>query len=156
MKLLKIVNEIGGIYSPEELESKNITYKIVEQNFKRFVVHLTYTNKKNEKYYYKLLIIKITNNDRHIVAFGSTNENFYDSNMDDLVNLSHSPRILAAIFGLIKYYVNKFNIEELEYTAEGDVRNKLYDLYLKNFSDMGFKHYIQDDHGIEVNIWKKD
>ena len=156
MKLLKIVNEIGGIYSPEELESKNITYKIVEQNFKRFVVHLTYTNKKNEKYYYKLLIIKITNNDRHIVAFGSTNENFYDSNMDDLVNLSHSPRILAAIFGLIKYYVNKFNIEELEYTAEGDVRNKLYDLYLKNFSDMGFRHYIQDDHGIEVNIWKKD
>jgi hypothetical protein len=156
MKLLKIVNEIGGIYSPEELESKNITYKIVEQNFKRFVVHLTYTNKKNEKYYYKLLIIKITNNDRHIVAFGSTNENFYDSNMDDLVNLSHSPRILAAIFGLIKYYVNKFNIEELEYTAEGDVRNKLYDLYLKNFSDMGFKHYIQDDHGIEVIIWKKD
>jgi hypothetical protein len=76
--------------------------------------------------------------------------------MDDLVNLSHSPRILAAIFGLIKYYVNKFNIEELEYTAEGDVRNKLYDLYIKNFSDMGFKHYIQDDHGIEVNIWKKD
>jgi hypothetical protein len=49
MKLIKIINEIGGIYSPEELESKNIIYKIVEQTFKRFVVHLTYTNKKNEK-----------------------------------------------------------------------------------------------------------
>lgn len=159
MKLLKILNEIGGIYSPEELESKNITYKIIDQTFKRFVVYLTYTNKKNEKYYYKLLIMKMTNTDRHHVIFTSTNKDFSDifknSNIDDLVNLPHSPRILAAIFGLIKDYVDKFNIDEIEYTAEGRVRNKLYDLYLKNFSNMGFKHYVQDDRGSELNIWKK-
>ena len=160
MKLLKILNEIGGIYSPEELESKNITYKIIDQTFKRFVVYLTYTNKTNEKYYYKLLIMKMTNTDRHHVIFTSTNKDFSDvfknSNIDDLVNLPHSPRILAAIFGLIKDYVDKFNIDEIEYTAEGRVRNKLYDLYLKNFSNMGFKHYVQDDRGSELNIWKKD
>lgn len=165
MKLLKILNEIGGIYSPEELESKNITYKIIRENFIEFVVYLTYTNKENEKYYYKLLIMKMTNRhhvitDRHHVIFTSTNKDFSDvfknSNIDDLVNLPHSPRILAAIFGLIKYYVDKFNIDEIEYTAEGRVRNKLYDLYLKNFSNMGFKHYVQYDRGSELNIWKKD
>lgn len=74
--------------------------------------------------------------------------------MDKLINASHTPRILATIFGFLRYWVDKYNIQEFEYAAQGEVRNKLYEYYLKkHFSD--FKQ-TQETFGNEtIQVWKK-
>ena len=44
MKLLEILKEIIDIYSPEELNSKEIEYNIEQESSKRFTVNLKYKN----------------------------------------------------------------------------------------------------------------
>ena len=71
-----------------------------------------------------------------------------------MINSPYSSRILAAIFGLIRYWVDRNNVEEFEYTAEGNVRNKLYKYYLgKHFPD--FENYQEKLGETTFEIWKK-
>jgi len=61
---------------------------------------------------------------------------------------------LAAIFGLIRYWVDKYNIQQFEYGAEGEVRNKLYNYYLtKHFPD--FKNTQEKIGDTTLQVWTK-
>jgi hypothetical protein len=83
-----------------------------------------------------LAILSLLNPKTPSVNFGNTDKEGNGLNLQKLLNVSHSPRILAAIFGLIRYWVDKHNIQEFEYAAEGNIRNKIYDYYLtKHFPD---------------------
>lgn len=149
IKLLNILKEIIDIYSPEELNSKEIKYDIVEDNKRRFIVNLTYKDQ-----YYSLRILPIFNPKRSSINFGNTDEKYENLNLNQLLNSPYSSRILASIFGLIRYWIDKHNIQEFEYGAEGETRNKLYNYYLnKHFPDF---ENVQENFGNEIiQVWKK-
>lgn len=149
IKLLPILKEIIDIYSPEELNSKDIEYKIDRDSSNRFRVDLKYKDQ-----YYTLTILPIFNPKRPSINFGSTDSNYKNLNLNQLLNSPYSSRILAAIFGLIRYWVDKHNIQQFEYGAEGDVRSKLYNYYLtKHFSD--FQHFEEKYGNVILHVWKK-
>ena len=147
--LIKILFEIIDLYKPEELNSKDIEYDIEIETPTRFKVNLKYKDQ-----YYILTILPLFNPKRSSINFGNTDENYKNLNLNQLLNSLYSSRILAAIFGLIRYWVDKYNIEEFEYGVDGDTRTKLYNYYLnKYFPD--FKN-SQENFGDEIiQIWKK-
>ena len=149
MKLLEILKEIINIYSPEELNSKDIEYKIDRESSTRFRVELKYKDQ-----YYVLTILPLFNPKRPSINFGSTDEKYENLNLNQLLNSPYSSRILASVFGLIKYWVDKYDVKEFEYGAEGDVRNKLYKYYLeKHFPD--FKNTQEKIGNETLQVWKK-
>jgi hypothetical protein len=149
IRLENLLKEIIDIYSPEELNSKNIEYTIDREALTRFRVNLKYKDQ-----YYTLTILPLFNPKRPSISFGSTDENYENLNLNQLLNSPYSSRILAAIFGLIRYWVDKYNIQQFEYGAEGKVRNKLYNYYLtKHFSDFENTHEKMGDAVLQV--WKK-
>jgi len=149
IKLIKILKEIIDIYSPEELNSKDIEYIIEREAPTRFRVNLKYRDQ-----YYTLTILPLFNPKRPSVNFGSTDENYENLNLNQLLNSPYSSRILAAIFGLIKYWVDKYNIQQFEYGAEGEVRNKLYNYYLtKHFPD--FENTQEKVGDTTLQVWTK-
>jgi len=149
IKLANLLKEIIDIYSPEELNSKNIEYIIEMETPTRFRVNLKYKDQ-----YYILTILPIFNPKRPSINFGNTDENYENLNLNQLLNSPYSSRILAAIFGLIRYWVDKYNIKQFEYGAEGEVRNKLYNYYLtKHFFD--FKNTQEKIGDITLQVWTK-
>lgn len=149
MKLLDILTEMIDVYSPEELDSKDIEYNIERESSNRFRVNLKYKDQ-----YYTLTILPLFNPKRPSINFGSTDENYENLNLNQLLNSQYSSRILAAIFGLIRYWVDKYNIQQFEYGAEGEVRNKLYNYYLtKHFSD--FENTQEKVGDAILQVWKK-
>jgi hypothetical protein len=149
IKLKDLLREIIDIYSPEELNSKDIEYIIDREAPTRFRVNLKYKDQ-----YYTLTILPIFNLKRPSVNFGSTDENYESLNLNQLLNSPYSSRILAAIFGLIRYWVDKYDIQQFEYGAEGEIRNKLYNYYLtKHFPD--FKNTQEKIGDTTLQIWTK-
>jgi hypothetical protein len=149
IKLKDLLREIIDIYSPEELNSKDIEYIIDREAPTRFRVNLKYKDQ-----YYTLTILPIFNLKRPSVNFGSTDENYESLNLNQLLNSPYSSRILAAIFGLIRYWVDKYDIQQFEYGAEGEIRNKLYNYYLtKHFPD--FKNTQEKIGDTTLQIWMK-
>jgi hypothetical protein len=149
MKLLDILTEMIDVYSPEELDSKDIEYNIERESSNRFRVNLKYKDQ-----YYTLTILPLFNPKRPSINFGSTDENYENLNLNQLLNSQYSSRILAAIFGLIRHWVDKYNIQQFEYGAEGEVRNKLYNYYLtKHFSD--FENIQEKVGDVILQVWKK-
>lgn len=147
--LINILQEIIDIYSPDELSSKDIKYEIKQESPKRFNVNLQYKDQ-----YYSLIILPTFNPKRPSINFGNTDQNYNDINLNSLINSLYSSRILASIFGLIRYWVDKYNIQEFEYGAEGNIRNQLYNYYLtRHFSD--FKNYQETIGNKVLQVWKK-
>jgi hypothetical protein len=149
MKLLNILKEIIDIYSPEELNSKGIEYNIERESSTRFRVTLKYKDQ-----YYILTILPLFNPKRPSINFGSSDEKYENLNLSQLLNSPSSSRILAAIFGLIRYWVDKYNIQQFEYGADGSTRVKLYDYYLtKHFPD--FENTQEKIGDITLQVWTK-
>ena len=116
-----------------------------------------YSFKVNLKYkdqYYTLTILPLFNPKRSNINFGSTDNNYENLNLNQLLNSPYSSRILAAIFGLVRYWIDKYNIQEFEYGAEGKTRNQLYNYYLiKHFSD--FKNTQEKIGDVTLQVWKR-
>lgn len=149
MKLVNILKEIIDIYSPEELNSKGIEYNIERESSTRFRVTLKYKDQ-----YYILTILPLFNPKRPSISFGSSDEKYENLNLSQLLNSPYSSRILAAIFGLIRYWVDKYNIQQFEYGADGSTRIKLYDYYLtKHFPD--FENTQEKIGDITLQVWTK-
>lgn len=149
MKLLNILKEIIDIYSPEELNSKGIEYNIERESSTRFRVTLKYKDQ-----YYILTILPLFNPKRPSINFGSSDEKYENLNLSQLLNSPSSSRILAAIFGLIRYWVDKYNIQQFEYGADGSTRVKLYDYYLtKHFPD--FENTQEKIGDGTLQVWTK-
>jgi hypothetical protein len=150
IKLTELLKEVIDIYSPEELNSKGIEYNIIQDTPRRFKVLLTYKN-----HNYLLAILSLLNPKTPSINFGDTDKEGNGLNLQKLLNVPHSPRILASIFGLIRYWIDKHNIQEFEYAVEGNVREKIYDYYLiKHFSDFE-KIEGTDIENHKVVIWRK-
>ena len=150
MKLLNILKEIIDIYSPDELSSKDIEYKIDRDSPTRFRVELKYKDQ-----YYILTILPLFNPKRPSINFGSSDEKYENLNLNQLLNSPYSSRILAAIFGLIRYWVDKHNIQQFEYGAEGNTRIKLYNYYLtKHFPDFENTNKVELTDS-DIFIWEK-
>ena len=149
IKLTNLLKEIIDIYSPGELNSKGIEYRIDRDSSTRFRVELNYKDQ-----YYILTILPLFNPKRPSINFGSTDENYENLNLNQLLNSPYSSRILAAIFGLIRYWVDKHNIQQFEYGAEGKTRNQLYNYYLtKHFPD--FQNTQEKIGDATLQVWKK-
>jgi hypothetical protein len=149
IRLISLLKEIIDIYSSDELNSKGIEYDIEQESPKRFIVNLKYKDQ-----YYSLRILPVFNPKRSSINFGNTDNKFENLNLNTLLNSPYSSRILATVFGLIRYWIDKYNIQEFEYAAEGNIRNQIYNYYLKkHFPD--FKNF-QENFGDEtIQIWKK-
>lgn len=145
IKLLELID----LYSPNELNSKGIDYNIIRESSIQFRVELKYKD-----HYYVLRILPLFNPKRPSVNLGSTDKNYENLNLNILLNRPESKKILPAVFGLIKYWIDKFNIKEFEYGAEGEVRNKIYDYYInKHFPE--FEKNEEDFGEHKIYIWKK-
>lgn len=150
IKLTELLNEIVDIYSPDELNSKGIYYNIDRETNNRFRVEFNYNDQ-----FYVLTCLRILHPTRVSVNFGTTNESFKQLDMNNLINSKYSSRILAAIFGLLRYWLDKYNIQEFEYTADGQTRNKLYQYYLnKHFTD--YTHSEENIEGDTVHVMTKN
>ena len=150
MKLLEILKEIIDIYSPDELNSKDIEYRIDKDSPTRFRVELKYKDQ-----YYILTILPLFNPKRPSINFGSSDEKYENLNLNQLLNSPYSSRILAAVFGLIRYWVDKHNIQQFEYGAEGNTRIKLYNYYLtKHFPDFENTNKVELINS-DIFIWEK-
>ena len=149
IKLSNLLQEIIDIYKPEELKDKGIEYSIEQETPIKFIVNLKYKDQN-----YSLYIRPVFNPKRPSINFGITDKNYKNLNLSQLLNSPYSSRILASVFGLIRYWIDKYNIQEFEYSAEGNIRNKLYNYYLtKHFLD--FKN-SQEEYGNSIlQIWKR-
>ncbi len=149
IKIKDLLKEVIDIYSPGELNSKGIDYDIETESAKRFEAKLKYKDA-----YYRLQITPLFTS-TPVVSFGNTDENYDNANFGgELINSPYSSRILAAIFGLIRYWVDKYNIQQFEYGVEGKVRTTLYDYYFtKHFPD--FESTQEMDGSLLVYTWKK-
>jgi hypothetical protein len=149
IKIKDLLKEAIDIYSPGELNSKGIDYDIETESAKRFEVKLKYKDA-----YYRLQITPLFT-PIPVVSFGNTDENYDNPNFGgELINSPYSSRILAAIFGLIRYWIDKYNIQQFEYGVEGKVRTTLYDYYFtKHFPD--FESTQEMDGSLLVYTWKK-
>jgi hypothetical protein len=149
IKIKDLIKEVIDIYSPEELNSKGIEYRIDRDSPTRFRVELKYKDQ-----HYLLTILPLFT-PIPVVSFGNTDENYDNANFGgELINSPYSSRILAAIFGLIRYWVDKHNIQQFEYGVEGKVRTTLYDYYFtKHFPD--FESTQEMDGSLMVYTWKK-
>ena len=149
IKLTNLLKEIIDIYSPEELKSKGIEYNITTESAKRFEVNLRYKDA-----YYQLQILPLFT-PIPVISFGNTDENYDNPNFgSELINSPYSSRILAAIFGLIRYWVDKHNIQQFEYGVEGKTRINLYNYYFeKHFPD--FESTQKMDGSLLVQTWKR-
>lgn len=150
IKLVELLTELIDIYSPDELLSKNIEYNVEREAATRFRVTLKYKDQ-----YYVLSILPLLNPKRPSINFGSTNKNYENLNLSQLLNSPYSSRILAAVFGLIRYWIDKYNIQEFEYGADGNVRVKIYNYYLtKHFPDFKNTNTVEPPYS-DIFIWKK-
>jgi hypothetical protein len=149
IKIKDLLKEVIDIYSPEELEAKEISYDTKEESPNRFRVQLRYKDQ-----YYELAILPTYNPKCPSIHFGSTDENYNNLNLSELLNSPYSSRILAAIFGLIRYWVNKHNVTCFDYSVEGKVRTKLYNYYFnKHFPD--FESTTELDGSLPIQTWRK-
>ena len=150
IKLTSFLKEIIDIYSPKELNTKGIEYNIERDAPTRFRANLKYKDQ-----YYILTILPLFNPKRPSINFGSTDEKYENLNLNQLLNSPYSSRILAAVFGLIRYWVDKHNIQQFEYGAEGDTRIKLYNYYLtKHFPDFKNTNKVELTDS-DIFIWEK-
>ena len=149
IKLTDFLKEVVDIYRPSELRDKGVFIDIKEENRRKFKVILTYKNS-----YYEFIALPLYNPKRPSINFGDTDPQGATLNLSTLLNSTHSPRILASIFGLLRYWVDKYDIQEFEYGAEGDVRVRLYDMYLtKHFPDF---ENTQEKYGEHIlQIWTR-
>ena len=148
IKLTNLLKEIIDIYSPEELKSKGIEYRIDRDSPKRFRVELKYKDQ-----HYLLTILPLFT-PIPVISFGNTDENYDNLNLSQLLNSPYSSRILAAIFSLIRYWVDKYNVQQFEYGVEGETRTKLYNYYFtKHFPD--FENTQELDGSLMIQTWKK-
>jgi hypothetical protein len=148
IKLTNLLKEIIDIYSPEELNSKGIEYRIDRDSPTRFRVELKYKDQ-----HYLLTILPLFT-PISVISFGNTDENYDNLNLSQLLNSPYSSRILAAIFGLIRYWVDKYNVQQFEYGVEGKTRTKLYNYYFtKHFPD--FENTQELDGNLMIQTWKK-
>ena len=149
IKIKDLIKEVIDIYSPEELNSKGIDYEIETESAKRFRVNLKYKDK-----YYRLAVLPIFDPNNPVVNFGNTDENYDNINLGELLNSPYSTRILAAIFGLLRYWVDKYQVQQFEYGVEGNVRTTLYNYYLnKHFPD--FENTQELDGDLMIQTWKR-
>ena len=96
-----------------------------------------------------------SNPERPSVNFGSTDENYENLNFTKLLNSPYSSRILAAVFGLIRYWVDKYDVQQFEYGADGNTRIKLYKYYLnKHFPDFENTNKVETIDS-DIFIWEK-
>jgi hypothetical protein len=147
-KVEPLIYESIDLYKPNELKSKNIEYKILIESPKRFSVNIKYKDN-----HYQLLILPMFSKIPSI-NFGNTDNQYENLNLSFLLNKPESKKILPSIFGLIKYWIDKYDIREFEYTSDGEVRNKIYEYYInKHFPD--FTKTQGEVDGIKINIWKK-
>jgi hypothetical protein len=150
IKLTNLLKEIIDIYSPEELNSKGINYIIEKDTSNEFIAKLNYKD-----LYYYISIRPIFKKPRPTLNFAVTDERYSYKDYDTLTNSPSTPKMLASIFGLISYWVNKHNIKEFDYSAMGDVRNKIYFNYIKKH----FPNFKHTQEGVEewekVEVWKK-
>jgi hypothetical protein len=156
IKLTNLLNEIMDLYNFQDLDRVGIKYKIEEDTSNSFKVKLEYKG----NYYF--LRINPTFGGILTINFGNTNENYGELNLSKLLNSPHSSMILSAIFGLIRYWVDKWDIKQFDYAASGQVRNKLYKYYLeKHFSDFQDRletdpeAYENEEPDTEIHIWTK-
>ena len=135
------------IYTPDEARGKGVSVNIIKEYKDTFRVNIRYKN----LYYILEIIPSSTYDNSFVVYFGSTNFAFKGLNMDILLHKSTSPLILATLFGLLRYWVNKYDIKRFEYKAEGHIRQVLYSYYLyKHFKD--FEDFEDEN---EIMIWTK-
>ena len=150
IRLISLLKEIIDIYSPDELNSKDIKYRIDRDSPTRFRVELKYKDQ-----YYVLSILPLFNPKRPSINFGSSDEKYENLNLTQLLNSPYSSRILAAVFGLIRYWVDKHNIQQFEYEADGNIRIKLYNYYLtKHFPDFKNTNKVELIDS-DIFIWEK-
>lgn len=149
IKLQDLLWESIDIYSPQDLADRGISYEIKQSSPKRFEVNLKYKD-----HHYSLRIRPLLNPKRPSINFGDTDENYEHLNLNKLLRVSYSPLILAAIFGLIRYWVDYYNIQEFEFAAESGVRLPLYLYYMsKHFSDFENTPEVYGEYSLQV--WKK-
>jgi hypothetical protein len=149
LKLFEILTELIDLYSIEDMESKGITYKIDSENARRLVVYLSY-----KKTYYAIRILPVFNPKRPSINFGSANEQFRNLNFTTLTTSIYSSHILAVIFSFVRYWVDKYNVQEFEYGADGHTRQQLYTYYLeKHFQD--FTPSVEKFGSADIFVWTK-
>ena len=80
IKLTSLLKEIIDMYSPEELNSKDIEYRIDRDSPTRFRVELKYKDQ-----YYILSILPLFNPKRPSINFGSSDEKYENLNLTQSV-----------------------------------------------------------------------
>jgi hypothetical protein len=146
--LLETLLEMIDLYDPSELESKNIKLKIKSENTKGANYLLYY-----KEYIYEVVILK--GQDGYLLGFGDITDG-KDLDMTTLTNRDSTPRILSALFGLLRRYVDTFNVNSFYYDVDGELRKKLYNFYLnKHFKDFKLDQMIDNEDSTQTYIWKK-
>lgn len=115
----------------EELKQKGVDVTIFNESSKRMRVGFNINDK-----FYCVYISPLFNPKIPVISFGNTDGEYKNLNLNKLLNSTNANYILAIIFSIIRWWVDKYNISVFEYAAEGDIRFKLYGYYLsKHFKD---------------------
>ncbi len=135
MKLAKIfktlIIESIDIFSLDYFRKNGVQITIFEESHRRCRIGFIVNNKYYIVYISPIFSTKIPN-----ISFGNTNQEYENLNLNKLQNSPNVNHILSIIFSIIRYWIDKFNIQTFEYGTTPGIRAKLYNYYLeKHFND---------------------
>jgi predicted nucleic-acid-binding Zn-ribbon protein len=124
--------------SEEELqEAINYRYDYVN-NTKGLIGIWSFTTKKNNSY--DVTIIKLSK-DVHRVSFAYIDKN--GNSITSLTNLKDNPTaIIGSVYGIVeKESIKKYSPKEIRFEAQGEKRQKIYDIVLRRYISKWMKKY---------------
>lgn len=165
----KNLKELFDLYEPEELNKKDINYEINLDTPTNFTATLNY---KDHTYLFTIYQMDDVDNDDELydthtyVGFGASNSNTNGQIVVfDLINSPYSKRIGAAFIGLLKYWVNKYNIKEFRYYTTQEtkpIRHSLYSYYINKYLPefkceviRDKKHPVYGNRDLTLHIWSR-
>lgn len=141
------LNEAIDIYSLDKLKEFS-NFIIHQENNNEFKVTFSPKNSPNK---YQLRI-KSYGKDSIIVDFGVI--------VDKMVSTSKTIKdefvlpVLSTVFSLLRYFIDKYDIQKFNFEAKEGVRSKLYEMYLKkHFNDFAISNDEKSKAGIKIKSY---
>lgn len=127
-----VLEESIDVYSLPDMESRGMKFDILKEDPFSFSATFEVSGK---TYQVDIAKGKGMVPKSYDLSFGDVQSNGI-KNVSTLLNSGVPLPVCSRVFSFLRYYVDKYNIDNFSYMVDGDIRSNIYDKYLeKHFPD---------------------
>ena len=159
MRLIKLLEnillEIIEIYPINDIEKKDIKFEIKRDDKNGLIVFFTVYDRTMEMQINKS-VSPIQNS--YSVFFGQSLSGGKDVDISTMFNDKYKYKTLMTVFSFLKYYIEKYNIDSINYDVSGGDRDRMYEYYMKKHFSEFKKEIVElpEEDDLKLVIWKKN